>query len=86
MNHATWRAFIGGGNWNNGVYCGARCLNSNANPWNANGNVGLRGVCDHLCERTAMASPSPSTPQGVSLPGLVPRKRAEDLNTGAPRE
>jgi len=47
VNHATWRAFIGGGNWNNGVLDGARCLNSNANPWNANGNVSLRGVCDH---------------------------------------
>ena len=30
-----------------GVNAGARCLNSNANPWNANGNVGLRCVCDH---------------------------------------
>jgi len=47
VNHAAWRAFIGGGNFDNGDRCGARCLNSNANPWNANGNVGLRCVCDH---------------------------------------
>jgi hypothetical protein len=51
VNHADWRAFIGGGNWSNGVYCGARSLNTNANPWNANGNVGLRGVCDHYFKR-----------------------------------
>jgi hypothetical protein len=46
--HAGWRAFTGGGNWSNGVYCGARSLNTYANPWDANGNVGLRGVCDSL--------------------------------------
>jgi hypothetical protein len=28
----------------------------------------------------------PAPHQGVSLPGLVPHKRAEDLKTGTPRE
>jgi formylglycine-generating enzyme required for sulfatase activity len=48
---SSWRSFIGGGQFDNGVYCGSRCLNSNANPWNANGNVGLRCVCDHQYQR-----------------------------------
>lgn len=48
VNHAAWRAFVGGGHWLSGVLGGARCLNSNAYPWDANGLVGLRGVCDSL--------------------------------------
>ncbi len=31
-------------------------------------------------------SPSPSTPQGVSLADLVPHKRAEYYKTAVPRE
>jgi hypothetical protein len=48
VKHCSWRSFIGGGKWNEGVYCGSRCLGSHANPWNSSGNVGLRGVCDAL--------------------------------------
>lgn len=46
--HAAWRCFIGGGRFDHGVRCGSRCLDSDARPWLANGNVGLRGVCDAL--------------------------------------
>ncbi|WP_163314958.1 hypothetical protein [Crenobacter caeni] len=46
VNHCAWRYVIGGGNWNEGVRNGARTLNFNANPWNANGNIGVRGVSD----------------------------------------
>ncbi len=46
--HAAWRSFVGGGNWDHGVHCGARCLDSAAGPWGADGHVGLRGVCDSL--------------------------------------
>jgi len=45
---ASWRAFIGGGSWDNGVLDGARCLNSSASPRAAVGVVSLRGVCDSL--------------------------------------
>ena len=45
---SSWRSFLGGGPFDDGAHCGSRCLNSNANPWNANGNVGLRCVCDAL--------------------------------------
>ena len=48
VSHAAWRAFIGGGAFNDGVLAGARCLSSNAAPWGAHGNVGVRGVCDAL--------------------------------------
>ena len=44
----AWRSFIGGGYWSDGVSCGARCLHSGATPWDAHGDVGLRGVCDSL--------------------------------------
>lgn len=43
-----WRAWIGGGTWDDGARCGARCLHSDANPQNAIGIVGLRCVCDAL--------------------------------------
>ncbi len=39
-------ALIAGGNWNNGVHAGARALNSNNYPWNANVNIGARCACD----------------------------------------
>lgn len=54
VNHVAWRHAIAGGNWANGAFCGARTLNLNANPWNANGNVGVRGVSDlHSCSERA---------------------------------
>jgi len=37
---------ISGGNWNNGAHCGARCLNGNNMPRNANTNVGVRLVAN----------------------------------------
>ena len=46
VNHVAWRYAIAGGNWLEGVRYGARTLNLNANAWNANGNVGVRGVSD----------------------------------------
>ena len=48
VNHVAWRYAIAGGNLNEGVHVGARCLNLNANAWNANGNVGVRGVSDAI--------------------------------------
>lgn len=45
---ASWRCFAGGGQFNDGAYCGARCLSSSAYPWGANGYVGLRCVCGAL--------------------------------------
>lgn len=48
VNHVAWRSAIAGGNWNEGARNGARTLNTNSNPWNANGNVGVRGVSDAI--------------------------------------
>ena len=48
VNHSAWRHAIAGGNWSNGSYCGCRTLNTNGNPWNTNGNVGVRGVSDAI--------------------------------------
>jgi hypothetical protein len=48
VNHVAWRYAIAGGNWLEGVRYGARTLNLNANAWNANGNIGVRGVSDAL--------------------------------------
>lgn len=48
VGHVAWRAFIGGGLFSSGAFCGARCLSSNAFPWDAAGGVGLRGVCEAL--------------------------------------
>jgi hypothetical protein len=45
---ASWRCFVGGGPFVHGVRCGSRCLYSHAIPWDANGHVGLRCVCDAL--------------------------------------
>lgn len=45
---SSWRSFIGGGRFDDGVSCGSRCLSSSANPWYAHGHVGLRCVCDAL--------------------------------------
>ena len=45
---SSWRSFLGGGQFGNGVFCGSRCLNSDASPWIAHGDVGLRCVCDAL--------------------------------------
>lgn len=39
-------ALICGGNWNNGVHCGPRCVNLNNYPWNVNPNIGARFACD----------------------------------------
>ncbi len=46
--HAAWRCFLGGGSFGNGVRAGAGCLGSDASPWSAIGDVGLRGVCGAL--------------------------------------
>ena len=35
-----------GGNWNNGVYAGSRCVNINNNPWNVNASIGSRLACE----------------------------------------
>jgi hypothetical protein len=43
-------AFICGGNWNNGVNCGARAVNVNNYPWNVNTNIGSRLACDSVCK------------------------------------
>lgn len=45
---SSWRGWLGGGLFIDGVCCGARCLHSNALPWSASGGVGLRCVCDAL--------------------------------------
>jgi len=45
---SSWRSFFGGGYFGGGVYCGSRCLYSNAIPWYAIGILGLRCVCDAL--------------------------------------
>jgi len=45
---SSWRGFLGGGPFDVGVRCGARCLHSVADPWGAYGTVGLRCVCDAL--------------------------------------
>src|SRR5699024_5794575 len=47
-DRSSWRSFIGGGRFDIGASCGARCLGSYARPWDAIGGVGLRGVCDAL--------------------------------------
>jgi len=47
-NTSSWRAWVGGGDWDDGARCGARCLSSPATPWPAYGTVGLRCVCDAL--------------------------------------
>ena len=40
------RAFICGGNWNEGVHYGPRTVNGNNSPWNVNANIGSRLACD----------------------------------------
>lgn len=88
MNHFDWRCFAGGGNFDNGVNCGARCLNTNNNPWNSNGNIGLRCVCDNrFFERAArQLAVTVDLKQGVSSPVLAPLLRAELKNPGVQRE
>jgi hypothetical protein len=41
-------AFLCGGNWNDGVNAGARCVNLNNYPWNVNTNYGSRLACDKV--------------------------------------
>jgi hypothetical protein len=36
------------GNWDNGVYAGARTVNTNNVPWNVNTNIGVRLACDNF--------------------------------------
>jgi hypothetical protein len=76
VNHVAWRSAIAGGSWIEGVHAGARTLNTNENPWNANGNIGARGVSDavaadqYLDDRAG--SQSPCIPYGsaaLSQPG-----------------
>lgn len=45
---SSWRGFVGGGQFDDGVRCGSRRLGSDAHPWDAHGVVGLRCVCDAL--------------------------------------
>lgn len=68
VNHARWNSAIAGGNFANGRYCGARTLNTNHNPWNANGNVGVRGFCDPLngISRSAGIPGGPFDPKWIS--------------------
>ena len=41
-------AFRAGGNWDDGVHCGARALALGGVPWNVDSYIGSRGVCDPL--------------------------------------
>jgi len=77
VNHVAWRYAIAGGNWNEGAHAGARCLNTNANAWNANGNVGVRGVSDAIAadqhQDARAESRAPCIPYGsavLSQPGF----------------
>ncbi|MCX8016404.1 MAG: hypothetical protein N2690_00680 [Rhodocyclaceae bacterium] len=46
--HVAWRYALAGGHWNHGARCGARTLALSANPWTADGIVGVRGVSESL--------------------------------------
>lgn len=72
VNHVRWYAAIAGGNFANGRYCGARTLNTNANPWDANGNVTVRGVCDLFMDilRTVGLARRPTILDGSARPTL----------------
>jgi len=39
-------ALAAGGGWDNGVDCGARCVNANNYPWSVGPNIGARLACD----------------------------------------
>ena len=43
-------AFYCGGNWNNGVHAGARCVSLHNYPWNVSTNIGARLACDKVLE------------------------------------
>ena len=45
---AGLHALIGGGDWNDGVYCGSRAVDCSSYPWNVSTNVGAWCVCDSL--------------------------------------
>lgn len=77
VNHVAWRYAIAGGNWLEGVRYGARTLNLNANAWNANGNIGVRGVSDAIAAEqypdARAKSRAPCIPYGSaasSQPGI----------------
>jgi hypothetical protein len=42
------RASIFGGNWDNAANSGSRASNWNNYPWNSNGNIGARLVCEDM--------------------------------------
>ena len=49
MYNATGlHALLAGGNWNNGVRCGARAVNTPYYPWDAAASIGVRCACDSL--------------------------------------
>ena len=37
-----------GANWNDSDVVGSRASNWNNEPWNSNGNISARGVCDQI--------------------------------------
>lgn len=45
------RASIFGGNWDNAANSGSRASNWNNYPWNSNGNIGARLVCEDMINR-----------------------------------
>ena len=78
VNHVAWRHAIAGGLWNDGVRCGSRTLNLNANPWNANGNVGVRGVSDpYYCSEMAPRRRRHPASQGISRAILAVRSNTK---------
>jgi formylglycine-generating enzyme required for sulfatase activity len=47
-NSTGLSAFLCGGNWNGGVYCGGRSVYLSNSPWYVDTNVGSRLACDKL--------------------------------------
>ena len=45
------RASIFGGNWDNAANSGSRASNWNNYPWNSNGNISARLVCEGMINR-----------------------------------
>lgn len=88
--HAAWRYAIAGGGWSNGVIAGARCLNTNANAWNANGNVGVRGVSDAITAEqysdVRAESRIPCIPYGSAASSQPSNRLAEYQKTPCSRD
>ena len=88
VNHVAWRYAIAGGNWNEGAHDGSRTLNTNANAWNANGNITTRGVSDavavHRISRTPRRNPWRIASPWISR-SIPARKGRTSENGGASR-